>query len=145
MPVSQMHEERFAPRANVPDVPAQSVEAPVTPVAALGADPLGALGAPGYLGSRAEIEAELDIIAAAIRNFYREQPDQVMRQCSGFSARLTELAVLLHRIESTNRHYTRIRTQQVERFIAELDRQYKTASRLVEVSRQDIALIGGQV
>jgi hypothetical protein len=80
-------------------------------------------------GSREEIEAELDLIAAAIRTFHRKQPDQVMRECAGYSARLTEMAVLLHRVEGSNRQYTRIRTQQVERFLAELDRQFKTASR----------------
>ena len=63
-----------------------------------------------------------------------------MRECSGYSARLTELAVLLHRVEAGNRQYTRIRTQQVERFLAEIDRQWKTASRLVEVMRQDVDL-----
>jgi hypothetical protein len=103
-------------------------------------DPLDALGPPGELGTRELIEKELDLIAAAIRSFYRKQPDQVMRECSGYSARLTELAVLLHRVEAGNRQYTRIRTQQVERFIAEIDRQWKTASRLVEVMRQDVDL-----
>lgn len=106
-------------------------------------DPVSALGPPGHLGPREEIEKELDLIAAAIRTFHRKQADQVMRECSGYSARLTEMAVLLHRIEGSSRQYTRIRTQQVERFLAELDRQWKTASRLIEVSRQDIALIGG--
>lgn len=105
---------------------------------------IDALGPPGHLGPREEIEKELDLIAAVIRTFHRKPADLVMRECSAFSARLTEMAVLLHRSESISRQYTRIRTQQVERFIAELDRQFKTASRLVEVSRQDIALIGGQ-
>ena len=63
-----------------------------------------------------------------------------MREVAAYSARLTELAVLLHRVEGTDRQYTRIRTQQVERFLAELDRQYKIASRLVEIMRQDLEL-----
>src|SRR5690348_5101228 len=81
-------------------------------------DPLDALGPPGHIGPRTEIEKELDLIAAAIRAFYRKQPDMVMRECAGFSARLTEMAVLLHRVEGLDRQYTRIRTQQVERFLA---------------------------
>jgi hypothetical protein len=64
-----------------------------------------------------------------------------MRETAGYSARLTELCVLLHRVEGSNRQYTRIRTQQVERFLAELDRQFKIASRLVEVLRQDLELM----
>lgn len=103
-------------------------------------DPLDALGPTGTLGTREQIERELDVIAAAVRMFYRKQPDQVMRECSGYSARLTELAMLLHRVEAGNRQYTRIRTQQVERFLTELDRQWKTASRLIEVMRQDVEL-----
>lgn len=104
-------------------------------------DPVSALGPPGHLGERAEIEKELDLIAAAIRTFHRKQADQVLRECSGYSARLTEMAVLLHRVEGASRQYTRIRTQQVERFLAELDRQWKTASRLIEVQRQDMELM----
>ena len=117
--------------------------APISLAAAI-YDPVSALGPPGHLGDRDEIEKELDLIAAAIRTFHRKQADQVMRECSGYSARLTEMAVLLHRVEGQSRQYTRIRTQQVERFLVEIDRQWKTASRLIEVARQDIALIGGQ-
>lgn len=106
-------------------------------------DPLDVLGPPGHLGDRPEIEKELDLIAAAIRTFRRKMPDRVMRECAGYSARLTEMAVLLHRVEGSNRQYTRIRTQQVERFLAEIDRQFKIASRLIEVNRQDIELTRG--
>lgn len=120
----------------------RDLAAPVTdrpyPIAVL--DPLEALAPAGHLGTRDEIEKELDLIAAAIRAFWRKQPDQVMRESAGYTARLTELAVLLHRVEAGNRQYTRIRTQQVERFIAECDRQFKVASRLVEVMRQDLEL-----
>lgn len=105
-------------------------------------DPLDALSPAGYLGSRSEIEAELNLIAASIRTFHRIQPDQVLKYCSGYTARLSEMQVLLHRIESTDRQYTRIRTMQVEKFIVELDRQWKTASRLIEVMRQDLILSG---
>jgi hypothetical protein len=107
-------------------------------------DGMAQLGFAGQLGSREEIENELDGIAAAIRTFDAKQPDQVMRECSAYSARLTELTVLLHRVENRDRQYTRVRTQQVALFITELDRQFKIASRLVEIARQDIALLGGQ-
>lgn len=95
------------------------------------------------LGTRPEIEAELDGIAVAVRTFDRKQPDQVMRETAAYSARLTELCVQLHRVESRDRNYVRIRTQQVERWLTELDRQFKIASRLVEVMRQDLELMKG--
>jgi hypothetical protein len=93
------------------------------------------------LGSRADIEAELDGIAFAMRCFTLKQPDQIMREVAAYSARLTELTVLLHRVEASDRQYTRVRTQQVEKFLVELDRQFKIASRLVEVMRQDLELM----
>lgn len=97
----------------------------------------------GYLGTRDEIEEELDGIAAAMRSFSAKMPDQIMREVAAYTARLTELCVLLVRVESHDRQYLRVRTQQVDRFIAELDRQFKIASRLVEVQRQDLSLMGG--
>lgn len=128
MPSTQMNEDRDF--------------APITLAAAI-YDPMSALGPAGHLGGREEIEKELDLIAAVIRTFHAKQADQVLRECSGYSARLTEMAVLLHRVEGQSRQFTRIRTQQVERFLVELDRQWKTASRLIEVQRQDLALMGG--
>jgi hypothetical protein len=104
-------------------------------------NPVMMLGRANYLGSRQDIETELDVIAVAIRTFYVKQPDQVMREIAAYTGRLTELCVLLHRVESKDRQYTRIRTQQVERFLTELDRQFKIASRMVEVMRQDLELM----
>lgn len=98
------------------------------------------LAAPGHLGTREEIQAELDGVAAAIRRFHIKDPDQVLREASAYTARLTELSVLLHRVESTDRQYTRVRTQQVDRYLNELDRQFKIASRLIEVFRQDLEM-----
>jgi len=102
---------------------------------------MAVLSPAGFLGTRAEIERELDGMAYAVRSFALKQPDQVMRECAAYSARLTELAVLLHRVESLDRQYTRIRTQQVERWLTELERQFKVASRLVEVARHDLELM----
>lgn len=96
------------------------------------------------LGTREEIQSELDDIAAAMRGFYAKAPDQVMKECSAYSARLSELYVLLHRVEGIDRQYTRLRTQQVEIYREELREQWKTASRLIEVQRQDLMLLGGQ-
>lgn len=106
---------------------------------------IGALGSPGYLGTQTEVEKELDLVAAAIRTFHAKPADLVMRETSAYTARLTELAVLLHRVEGQSRQWTRVRTQQVQRFLDECDRQWKTASRLIEVSRQDLAVMRGQV
>jgi len=91
----------------------------------------------GALVSRKAVEDELDIMLTTIRGFWNMEPDQVMRNSSAMSARCTELAVHLHRAEG-NREWRQVRTQQVERILAELDRQFKLSSRLVEIRRQDI-------
>jgi hypothetical protein len=52
--------------------------------------------------------------------------------------------VHLHRIEGSKREWTRIRTMQVIPLLAECDRQFKLASRLLEVRRQDIQLETGR-
>jgi hypothetical protein len=111
--------------------------APVTQIG-LGSAQLNPVG---FLGTREEIQDELDRMAFAIRSFSLKAPDQVMRECAAYGARLTELAVLLHRVEATDRQYTRVRTQQVERWQNELAQQFKIASRIVEVQRQDLEMI----
>jgi hypothetical protein len=99
--------------------------------------------ATGPLQTRAEVEAELDDICTAIRAFHAMEPDHVMRHVAAYSARLTELAVQLVRAEIRDRQYKQLRTLQVERILAELERQFRIASRAVEMRRQDLALLGG--
>lgn len=138
-----MEEDRFAGGAVPPDEP-QSIADAISDYTRV----LTNLARPGTLGTRDELEAELDSMAGAIRVFWAKPADQVMRECSGYTARLTEMAMLLHRAErisAGDRNYARIRTQQVEKFLAELDRQWKTASRLIEVQRQDLAVMNGLV
>lgn len=106
---------------------------------------VAALAAAGTLGSRAQIEGELDAILICIRDFWTMEPDQVMAHCASFTARLTELEVLLHRVEARDREFKQIRTMQVQKIVDELERQFKIASRLVEVRRQDIESLRGMV
>jgi hypothetical protein len=99
---------------------------------------VAALAAAGTLGSRPQIEGELDGILVTIRDFWTQEPDQVMGHIAAITARLTELEVLLHRVEDRDRQFKQIRTMQVQKILDELDRQFKIASRLVEVRRQDM-------
>ena len=137
MPQSEMQEGRDLSVVPPTKDAAEAVAAFLSPVMAL--------GPAGHLGPREEIEKEIDLIAAAIRVFHAKPADQVMRECSAYSARLTEMCVLLHRVEGQSRAYVRIRTQQAEKFLAELERQWKTASRLIEVQRHDLEYLRGQV
>ena len=92
----------------------------------------------GALGTRGHVEAELDAMAAAVRDFWSQEPDEVMRACSAYSARCTELYLHLHRIEAHERSFKQVRTQQVMPLLDELDRQWKNASRMLEVRKQDL-------
>lgn len=91
----------------------------------------------GALGSREKCETEVDLMLRAIRGFWEMEPDAVMRMTSAMSARCTEMAIHLHRLEG-RREWKQIRTLQVEKIILELDRQFKISSRLVEIRRQDL-------
>lgn len=91
----------------------------------------------GALVDRQTVESEIDLMLRTVRSFWEMEPDQVMRMSSAMSARCTEMAVHLHRLEG-KREWKQIRTMQVERLISELDRQFKISSRLVEIRRQDL-------
>ena len=91
----------------------------------------------GALGSRELVEEEIDLMLRTLRGFWEMQPDQVFQMSSAMSARCTELCVHLHRLEG-KREWRQVRTQQVERILAELDRQFKLHSRAVEMRRQDL-------
>lgn len=92
----------------------------------------------GALGTREQVQAEIDVMLAAVRDFWQLPPDQVMLSCAAYCARVTELEVQLHRIEAVDRTYKQVRTMQIHPLLEELDRQFKIASRLVEVRRQDL-------
>lgn len=129
------------PRSVPPAVPSAALS--LVPPATAGLAMPGMAYLSNGLGTRDDIERELDGVALAIRSFGLKQPDQVLRESSAYSARLTELCVLLARHESADRQYLRVRTQQVEKYLQELDRQYKLHSRLVEIQRQDLELMKG--
>lgn len=91
----------------------------------------------GALISRQHVEDEIDTMLRAIRGFWDMEPDQVFKMSSAISARCTELGIHLHRLEG-KREWRQIRTQQIERILAEIDRQFREHSRLVEMRRQDL-------
>lgn len=96
--------------------------------------------ATGTLVSKQHVEDEIDLMLRTVRGFWELEPDAVAKLIQAMSARCTELCVHLHRLEG-RREWKQVRTQQVERLLAELDRQWKLASRLIEVRRQDLELL----
>ncbi len=96
--------------------------------------------ASGALVSKEAVERELDVMLAEIRNWWSYEPDQVLISASAISARCTELAVHLHRLEG-DRKWRQVRTLQVDKILAEVDRQTRMHSRIVELRRQDLQML----
>jgi hypothetical protein len=96
----------------------------------------------GALESREAVEHEIDTMLTTLRGFWSMEPDHRMRMITAMSARCTELCIHLVRLEG-RREWRQVRTQQVERVLTELDRQFKIASREIEVRRQDIEMTRG--
>lgn len=88
---------------------------------------------------------EIDDAFADMRTFYAREPDEVIRMCSGHSARLSELRVRIQRVEDMRREWRNVRTREIEPSLEELERQYTSASRLHSIRELDFRLSGGQV
>lgn len=93
------------------------------------------------VGTPPELLLELAGIKTAIRTWYEKQPDEVIREASAYSARLTEVWTELRLLESHDRQYTQMRTMQVTPVLEEVDRQYKFAQSRIAMQRQDIDLL----
>lgn len=101
------------------------------------------LGLSAILGTREDVLHEVQTIQAHIRLWYAKEPDQVMREASAYSARLLELQSMLQIAETKDRTYVGVRTRHVQPTVDEIDRQFRLHSRMVELRRQDLALLGG--
>ena len=88
-------------------------------------------------GSIDSVRAEIDDAFADIVVMYQREPDEVMRMCSGHSARLSALRVLVMRIEDYRREWKTVRTRELEPTLDELRNQYEIASRLHTVREFD--------
>lgn len=124
-------------RRDITPAPAQAVPSPEVDVAEEYQVNMGVATLRGGLGTREDVLSECKDVAAAMRAFHLKSPDQVMSECSAYSARMTELAICLFEVEATDSRYTRLRTMVVQRIQEELDRQTKIASRLIEQNKLD--------
>lgn len=99
---------------------------------------------PHGLGSIDAIREEVNDAYEDMRQFYADEPDDVMRKVSGHLARLGEIRKDIVRIEGATRQLKPIRTGEVEPAIEDLWKQYQIASRLLEVRKMDLQVMGGQ-
>ncbi len=104
------------------------------PSAAAAPDPLASLTADSSL------EDELDAMVAAVKEIDPSAPDVIMMTCMALMARCTEIHLQLVRLEGTNRKARIFRTEQLQVVMDLLNFEYKAASRLIEVRRQEVEL-----
>jgi uncharacterized membrane-anchored protein len=96
-------------------------------------------------GSIDSVREEVDDAFADMKEFLNQEPDEIMRICSGHSARLSEIRVRVFRIEDVRREWKNVRIRELEPTLEELERQYSIASRLHSVRELDFKISGGQV
>lgn len=119
--------------------PERAVEPPVRPVGVgtPGMRPLDTTVVYGQVGSIDSVRSEVDDACRDMETFLNQEPDAVMRLCSGHSARLSTLRTLIFRIEDVHRQWRPIRTNEIEPTISELANQYQIASRLLSARELD--------
>lgn len=84
------------------------------------------------------IEEELDTMIQTVGELDSGQPDVVISTCMALMARCTEIYVNLVRLEHEHKKARFIRTMQLQKVMDLLDFNFKGASRLVEVARQEL-------
>lgn len=98
----------------------------------------------GLAGSIDDIRGEIDDAFDDMRQYYMQEPDEVMRSVSGHLARLAEVAKEVRRLENGVRQLKAVRTNEIEPTMKDLWEQYQIASRLLESRKIDFAISGIQ-
>lgn len=86
------------------------------------------------------LEEELDGMVHTIESLDPGEPDVIMATCMALMARCTEIYLNLVRIEAENRRARVFRTTQLQKVMDLIDFQFRGASRLIEVRRQEVEL-----
>lgn len=90
------------------------------------------------LDDESTIEDELDAMVSDIKDLELDLPDEVISLCAAYMARCTEIHLLLIRINTRASNY--LRTQQLAKVMDLIEFTYRSASRTVEIRRQDSEL-----
>lgn len=99
-----------------------------------------ALDAVASLESTASLEDEIMTMVTTLRELEDAMPDVIMSTCMAFMARCTEIHLQLVRIEGSHRKAKTFRVTQLAKVMELIEFEFKGASRLIEVRRQDVEL-----
>jgi len=94
------------------------------------------------IGSIDDVRQEVDDAHGDMRNFYQQEPDEVMRLVSGHLARLAEISKEIRRIEGVARQLKPIRTNEIDPTMQALFQQFQIHSRLESVRETDFKVAG---
>jgi len=86
------------------------------------------------------LEDEVIAMVSSIQTLDFNQADVVMATCMGYMARCTEIWLQLLRIEGTHRKAKTFRVMHLQKVMDLIEFEYKAASRLIEVRRQEVEL-----
>ncbi len=86
------------------------------------------------------LEDEIIAMVTTITNLEFTQADVVMTTCMGYMGRCTELWLQLLRIEGSHRKSKTLRVMHLQKLMDLIEFEYKAASRLIEVRRQEVEL-----
>ena len=88
------------------------------------------------------LRVELNEYYEMLKLFHQQEPDQVLLQVSGISARLVEMRAILMR--SGSQRANKLRTSEVDPLLDNLRLQAQLHSRLIAVRTLDFQMSGGQ-
>lgn len=93
-----------------------------------------------HLDSGASLEEEIMAMVTTLRELEDAMPDVIMSTCMAFMARCTEIYLQLVRAEGSYRKAKVFRVTQLSKVMELIEFEFKGASRLIEVRRQDVEL-----
>ncbi len=103
-------------------------------------DALGPVTPQAFQGTGLDWSHEIEAMVVTLQSIDYDQPDRVMTACMAFMARCTEMWIQLLRIEAVERRAKSFRTMQLQKVMDLIEFEFKGASRLIEVRRQDVEL-----
>ena len=92
------------------------------------------------LGPDATLEDEIMAMVVSLRQLENAMPDVMMSTCMGYMARCTEIHLQIIRVEGSNRRLKTFRVTQLAKVMELIEFEFKGASRLIEVRRQEVEL-----
>jgi len=83
---------------------------------------------------------EVEAMISTMQDVVDDTPDIMIKTSMALMARCTEIWIQLLRVETVDRKAKAFRTMQLAKIMELIDFEYKGASRLIEVARQEVEL-----